>query len=812
MAASRRGRSSVDSTLRKSEEDMRKLLLGDAGKDTAEDGRDIDTLIAKVQKSMERSRETRGVGSDPLETANALHIHDPLLDIKVKTRGPEDSSKTIRDVLGNVSTTAVGSIFHQEQDRLNDYSTYRHIYEMIPQVGEAVETYRDNIISPDDWSKRSIECFRDGPRPESFNGIESLRRLFQILQEKYDLDTLIGDSIKHSLYLGDYFTLVLNLKEEITSMLVEGDAADTSPLKKIEEGAEGLEEERPIIESAHCPSSPDMIREVIESFCSEEDRTADLEGDFRNVFTEYMGSFVEVNDDPYNLIKETIEGIRETQRNEVDAPGSKWTMGGMEDAGDRKEGKEPKDIGDIRGSIVRLIDPDYVIKLHSTDGHCFGYFYLEYSENSQKIDFRKLGHSQNNLIHSMDTHLTDLNTGMMGGIQKDTKDRLLTNLFVKTLSSKMKKSSFLLKNPMLARDVYTILRKARINNRRVRVTYIPPSRMVHWTPEGSSHGYGRSVLMRVKFFSKLYIGAMTKAFMRNSIWQTEMLVYNIETGFDNDYENMAQDFMRQIKQKTVQFEDMKDITTVMRNVGHFHNLFFPTRGGERPVQIDTVSLGQAGEVDTPFLDYMRKSIIAGTGVPAAFVGYSEEVSFARTLTMDNGRFLRRVVNHQVYYGRSATQLVRLLWDNEFIALKDHEKTVIKDDGSGKDEDKRDTRKKNRDERQPGKEPIHEAKDEDGKEGNGKIINSSSIIVRLPSPATLNLTNKTELMQQVDNYSEFVSRTLVGETEDAEYKRLFIEQVVIDSMPSIPWERYLQFRERASDARTRPSADKMAEEG
>ena len=806
--ASRKRRSGIEGALDKSSMEMRKLMLGDEHKDTAEGGEDLDTLIAKVQRGMERSRQARGSNSNPLYATNALQINDPLLDVKARVRGePEGSTKTIRDVLGNVSTASVGSIFSQEQDRLNDYSTYRRIYEMITQVGEAVETYTDNIISPDDWSKRSIECFREGDDLESFSSNEGLRRMLQVLQERYDLDTLIGDSIKHSLYLGDYFTLVLNLKEEITSMLMEERSEDLSPLMKIESDDEGLVKESLLFEKAHCPESPDMIREVLDEFCESKDDTNMLEGEFRALFTEYMNSFIEVNDDPGVLLRDTIREIRETRKSEMEAQGSKWTMGGGADDGGKDRREDRKDIGDIRGSVVRLIDPDYVVKLHS-DGFCFGYFYLEYSESSQKIDFRKLGSAQNNLIHSMDTHISDLNSGI-GGMQKDTKDRLLTNLFVKTLASKMKRSSFLVDNPMLARDVYTILRRARVSNRRVRVTYIPPSRMVHWTPEGSSQGYGRSVLMRVKFFAKLYIGALTKAFMRNSIWQTEMLVYNIETGFDNDFENMVQDFMRKIKQKTVQFEDMKDITTVMRNVGHFHNLFFPTVNGERPVQIDTVSLGQGGEVDTPFLEYLRKSIIAGTGVPAAFVGYSEEVSFARTLTMDNGRFLRRVVKHQVYYGKAATHLVRLLWDNEFVALKDHERPSLRDSDTKEDKESREDTGEDRSKRR--KVPLHEKMAEDKSE-DGKSISSSSIIVKLPSPATLNLTNMTEMLQQVDTYSDFVARVMIGETEDQELRRAFVEDLVIDLMPSIPWARYKKHREKANDARRRPSADTMDEEG
>ena len=772
--ASRRSKnkSGIHSKLDQNQNKLSELLMGQEHETGNEkDKESTDALIDKIQKNINKKRAERGI-NNPLETTNALNIDDSLLDVKGRAspNSPNDLKKPIRDILSNVSESAVFSIFAQEQDRLSDYSTYRRIYEMITHAGEAVETYVDNIISPDDWSKQSIECYHEGDDLEALRDNDSLGKMFRVIQEKYDLDTLVGDSIKHSLYLGDYFTLVLNLNEELNTLLTEDeDGIDNTTL----------------IESAHCPNDPDLIQNIINEFVDEDDKTEELKGNFRNVFTEYLSSFVEVNEDPKNLVKDTLKGIKKHyQSHDIN----------ISNVADKKEDdKEKADIGNIRGSIVRMIEPDYVIKLHS-DGFCFGYFYIEYSENAQRMDFRKLGSVQNNLIAGMDSHISNLNNSTLGS-KMDMKDRLLTTIFVKTLASKLKSTEFLAKNPSLSRDVYVILRKARNTNKKVRITYIPPSKMVHWAPEGSSLGYGRSVFMRVKFFSKLYIGALTKAFMRNSIWQTEMLAYWIEIGQDNDYENTLQEFIRETKQKLVQFEDMKDISTVMRNVGHFHNLFFPMINGERPVEIDTISLGQGGEVDTPFLEYLRKSIIAGTGVPAAFVGYSEEIAFARSLTMDNGRFLRRVIKHQTYCGRSATDLVRLLWENEFTDLKDREKNEIQDD------ENEDNKEKN-------------VKEETNTDTDGKnVVKASSIVVKFPSPATLNISNLTEQMQQVDTYSDFIGRVMIGDTEDANYKRSFIESVVKDLLPSVPWSRYNKYLENAKDARKRPSIDNMdSEEG
>ena len=229
----------------------------------------------------------------------------------------------------------------------------------ITQVGEAIETYTDNIISPDDWTKRSVECYIEDNEQKSFENNESLHTMFQTLQEKYDLDTIIGDSVKHSLYLGDYFTLVLNLKEEIKTLLVEGDEEDNGEI--------------PLIESSHCPSDRELIQEIVKEFSTNEEENDTLASNFRQTFTEYMSSFIEVNEDPKNLVKDTIKGIKHLKNAKVDIEQPYLSNGSRKD-----EKKKIEDVGDIRGSIIRQIEPDYVVKIHS-DGRCFGYFYIEYS-------------------------------------------------------------------------------------------------------------------------------------------------------------------------------------------------------------------------------------------------------------------------------------------------------------------------------------------------------------------------------------------------------------------------------------------------
>ena len=116
------------SQIDKNEDKLRSLMTGD---NEAPKEDNIESLIAKVHKKFEKARQGKNINK-PMETSRGLwNIDDSLLDVEGKTQGPGgNTTKAIRDILGNVSTSVVQSIFQQEQDRLSDYSTYRHIYEI----------------------------------------------------------------------------------------------------------------------------------------------------------------------------------------------------------------------------------------------------------------------------------------------------------------------------------------------------------------------------------------------------------------------------------------------------------------------------------------------------------------------------------------------------------------------------------------------------------------------------------------------------------------------------------------------------------
>ena len=208
----------------------------------------------------------------------------------------------------------------------------------------------------------------------------------------------------------------------------------------------------------------------------------------------------------------------------------------------------------------------------------------------------------------------------------------------------------------------------------------------------------------------------------------------------------------------------------------------PTYNGERPVEVETLNMGGASEVDSPFLEYLRKAIIGGMGVPAAFVGYSEEVAFARSLTMDNGRFLRRVVRHQKHYGKAMSQFLRMLWRNEYEDLEEitgGKKRTVDDKGKSEKIDV-----ESQSEESKAKDALEELD-----------IDVSKIVIRYPSPATLNMTNLADAINQGQPVADFITETIAS-TEEEPVKAELKKRVIQDLMPQIHWDKYTKMLEDA----------------
>jgi hypothetical protein len=754
--------------------------------------RDLDSVVRTIARQV-GAANTRLTGGNTLETMSRLK-QDTLLSTPLVQQNASnqikitDGGATLKDALDEVESSMINELFATEKGRLDDYQTYAQIADLITQAGESIQAFTDNIVSPDDFTKRDVAVFYDGTDEEG-KLIKQVKAKADDLIKKYMLEDRAEEAITKALVKGDYFMVILNLRQELEGILNEQGA--------LVENAQALLDEHRVsqkFEAQHVPNLEDPDVKGLMEIMKLEIKASEAKGakdgaltestlvaessKFREELAAYFNELLVVNEDASGLVGKQAMSMKFAQ----DLPSKQRVRAGGKMVAPG-EGRGASLAGSkVTGSVVKMVPPENVVKLYQDDT-LFGYYFIELS-GPDIADFARRGTmDQTAMVRAIDQNLSVRALGGNTGAVPKGKDALISRIIIKTLSTKLGNSKYLKDHEEFASDAYAILSRARRERRRATFTYVAPDQMVHFTPNGST-AYGESVLSRIKFLSKLYLGAMTNAFMRNSIRRPERLVWYIDIGTDNDGSNSVQNFIRTIKQREVKFSNLRDITTTINQIGEFHDFYVPTYNGERPVDVETLNMGAAAEVDNAYLEYLRKAIIGGTGVPAAYLGYSEEVAFARSLTMDNGRFLRRVIRNQKHFGAAMTRVLQILWRNEYMSL---EELVGKTKDQSADDVERAS--KERSDKENAKAGVDRALAD---------IDISKIVVRYPSPATLNMTNLADAMNQGQPVAEFIT-DVVGSGEEDDVKNELKKQVLQDLMPQIHWSKYHDMLDNARKA-------------
>ena len=209
------------------------------------------------------------------------------------------------------------------------------------------------------------------------------------------------------------------------------------------------------------------------------------------------------------------------------------------------------------------------------------------------------------------------------------------------------------------------------------------------------------------------------------------------------------------------------------------NFYIPTVNGEKAVEIDTTA-GLNVDMDNDLLDYLRKAMISGLGVPSQMLNYSDEMEFARSVSMQNSMFLRSVISKQKKLTPPFTSLYRDLYNNEFGSslypfvdekdiqkkekiyssfLKNKEDELMKDP-NGKDED-----------------------------SNKDSIELERIEVKFPSPSSLNATNLSEQISTGQGIVQAVTDIMLNQNGqvDEDHKHQFTVAIAKKYMPNVDWE-------------------------
>ena len=699
-----------------------------------------DTL-RKVDNSVKSvlDRYKQGTGENVVEFFTKLLYEEDKQNGKKKYN---NGKININKMLEENDTGLISEIFMSDRTRFDLYRDYEAIIEYIPQLSAAIDIYTDNIISPDDFTKDIFNIFYDNVKVGSDSTDKIIKNLRELSEKYPKLEKKCSEYIKKALYLGDYFIAVLSLKDEFGKFLTPESIKTESSFVKLDESTLLISEDE-ISEAIELfkpqPSEKDKKeKETTPSKTKDELKKSILESLNTNV--EFVSAISTINE-TYTHMNEDFTGdidkIKKSAEKIIDSSGKiSGANGDVDDLTNLN----------INGSFIKELHPKNVVKLQFGDT-CFGYYFIE------KLDeVAPLSGTQNPNVISL-RQTADLPSS---NEEVDARTRLITNIFTKNLSKKLNKK-YLEQNQEFKTMIYELVKNKYITEKKIRITYFSPNEVFHLCPKEMEDGYGESILKKILFTAKIYLAVLTTQLMMKISRSADHRTFYIDTGLSKDVEGLVMGFVRDIKSKEIKIGDLKSVDNIFNVIGSFHDYFIPQSNGERSVDIDTVP-GMNVEMENDFLEYLRKTMISGIGVPPTLLSYDQDVEFSRSVSSMNGKFVRSVISYQKPLGLTFTGIYRSLYKNEYELTK-----------------------------------TEESKDK--KEDTEVVVDLSKISVKFPSPANLMMTNMIEQISSARDIIEFLVTTMVGTEASPKIKDEVTKNITKNILPNFNWEMYEKIMEK-----------------
>jgi hypothetical protein len=526
---------------------------------------DADRVREAVQATTRKVRKQ--VGSDITDFFSAVNYSSGDKAAKDEPGKQQKKLVDIEKMVGEAEEKGLNELLMAEKERFVAYGDFRRIVDMIPQMSQAVRTYVDNIMSPDDFTKNSVVLSYDGEgldEPDRAQVEENLEHL----RNKYQLDERAPKVIKNAMIDGDHFLAVVKLKKDIDRMLLS-ESGPMTHTDQFDSKNRRLYKQTFLSESFFRHDlSPlrESFVEQREEGKEEGESWGEVLGEGTRAMSEILNDNLLVSNDPSTLVLESVEMNDAFGAEDLNDPFSK-----------KKKKEEKLSTEGLTGSVIRTLEPERVVKLED-NGVCYGYIYFEPVASGDAGDLGGYATTSTSLANR------DAMGKLMSVGEKDTaKRKMIYNVFVKGVARRMGKD-VLAKNKHFAEIVHAMLRQEFILKKKVRVTYFSPREVQHFGDDSGNSTYYDSIFRSVVFSAKLYIAILTSTLMHRLVRAPSKRLFYIEVGLDQDDGAAVNSFIRDVKSKEIKVDDISgDINNMMSLIGTFNDIYVPTIENQKPI-------------------------------------------------------------------------------------------------------------------------------------------------------------------------------------------------------------------------------------
>jgi hypothetical protein len=709
----------------------------------------------------------------------------------------------LKKLMQENSNSAV-QILASEGNRVIDYSNYRSINDNIPECAMALDTYVSNILSPDDFTKTLFTVSYDNDDQKNSELIQSK---ISDMEDKYELDEKIDKIVADTCELGDCFVAVLPYDTEMTKYLASNgmDNRVSSGVLCENIGSYGTAEK--IYHLSTRDQEATVTKTDISGISLEEEAAinsmfvlTDSDGNAigkdgkplqenasqnqdSDLSEENIAKMINANVhvvSAMTLLEDRVEAEYNSDitskdifaKDDIDIDQNK--LGGKNSK--KQISRDPQGHLAISGSSIRFLDPERTVEL-KIDDVCYGYYYIEPGftpgQNQTAYEAQKgktyatttnpLNPSlvpQGSVVNQSDASSSPVSKNLD---VSDDKLRLISNVFLKGIGKKLNKK-YIESNKQFKDIIFSLLKQRYIIENGISVTYFLPSEVVHFKT--------KSIYSNIVFFAKLYLANLTNIVLIKLGRGHDKRVFYVNAGLDNNHEQAIAKVVQDVKTKEFKMSNLGSISSLLSlNPGAFDDYYIPVSNGERPVNIETMQ-GMDQDLNNEFMEFLRKSMIEGTGLPQAVLEANDSLEFARQISAQNANFCRRVIRIQKQLTPDFNTFIRLLFRNEYKYSMDGDDLI-------------------------------------------KGVDLSKIHVKFQTPGSLNMSNMNEQLVQADQVAEAISKVLVPENmNDPNVAVLESEAksaIVKELMPQINWDNFEKILDKTKEEHVRKAIEDSGKE-
>jgi hypothetical protein len=692
------------------------------------------TMVATSEKYGDRANGKVVDYFNEINFASAFaEFKKDKMDKNQQDKFNKNPKQAFKQYMSELDYGAISAMITSESGRIISYNNYKAIYTHIPEAAQALDTYKDNIMSPDDFTKMIFNIEYDNELEEETK--ELIEKQLDDLTEKYEIEDLADEIIGEALVYGDQYVALLSLEDELDVMLNDPIVNNSGrPLNEETLGYFALDSINIPIIKEDVEFEKDYGKVICETFtelaqdANFKEHEIFMEDSVKELVSELVNKRIHIGNKKEMLLervsaeqsKKKLEDLRGT----TDIPKLKAERNKNKQADDNKPMF-------LNGSSIKILDPTRVVEL-KIDNVVYGYYvfedvnlgnipnagYLGASTGREVLNPVNMG---SNLITTNNSKYTPSSNSLSTQGLSDAKVNLISKIFLDVLSKNIDKD--------------------------IKMTFFSPEEIIAFKVP--------ALYRKIIFFAKLYLATLTNMLLIKMGRAHDKRVFYVDVGADADYEQAISRVIQDIKTKEFKMDMLGEINTILNlTPGRFDDYYIPSINGERPIEIDTLA-GMDIDMNNDFIEFLKDSMLSGIGVPRTLIDATKEIDFARTLSAQNANFVRNVIKYQKKFTQPFTKMYRKLYQNEYKYDNDKESEVL------------------------------------------NYVSIDDIKVTFPSPATLNMSNLTDQIQIADQNAEFISAQYypMDQTGSNEPKRLKMKAAVVkELLPGIDWEKFDEIKE------------------